>query len=416
MIDKKPDVAISARGVAKQYLLGGAEQHYESFRDLLRGVLTSPFRKARTLKGEAQTQAQLFWALDDVSFDIPEGQVTAIIGRNGAGKSTLLKVLSRITPPTKGEIKIRGRVASLLEVGSGFHPELTGRENIYMNASILGMSKAEVTRKLDDIVQFAEVEKFLDTPVKRYSSGMYVRLAFSVAAHVDPDVLLIDEVLAVGDARFQKRCIGKLSEVSKQGRTVVFVSHNMGLIQELCSHSIYLKNGCVESYGPTNVVLSNYMQDGAEAHGEWQASSSDQTIQRVIVKNQDGQRTSSISYNEVGSVEIEVLPDRQDSDFIVALRITDELGRDILTSWDSDSLRRSSEVGERYVSKCQLPNSLLRPGQYFLTVMVRNSKHGFIERIDEASISLEITNIGFKMNEERFGLVLPELTWDSLND
>ena len=239
MNDHSHGQAIIAQGIGKEYILGGAEQHHDTFRDLLRSMLTAPFQKFKKLSGN--TDEDLFWALKDIDFEIPVGQVTGVIGRNGAGKSTLLKILSRITTPTTGQVEIRGRVASLLEVGSGFHPELTGRENIYMNASILGMNRNEVHKKLDDIVQFAEVERFLDTPVKRYSSGMYVRLAFSVAAHVDPDVLLVDEVLAVGDAKFQQRCIGKLSEVGQQGRTVLFVSHNMGLIQELCSHALYLK-------------------------------------------------------------------------------------------------------------------------------------------------------------------------------
>jgi lipopolysaccharide transport system ATP-binding protein len=205
-----------------------------------------------------------FWALKDVSFEVKQGEVIGIIGRNGAGKSTLLKILSRITEPTTGRVAIKGRVASLLEVGTGFHPELTGRENIYLNGAILGMSKVEIKRKFDEIVAFAEVEKFLDTPVKRYSSGMYVRLAFAVAAHLEPEILVVDEVLAVGDAQFQKKCLGKMGNVAtKEGRTVFFVSHNMTAVQRLCSNCIWLDRGCVVEIGETNQVTTHYLQKGA---------------------------------------------------------------------------------------------------------------------------------------------------------
>jgi lipopolysaccharide transport system ATP-binding protein len=200
-----------------------------------------------------------FWALKDVSFEIKQGDRVGIIGRNGAGKSTLLKILSRITEPTNGSIRIKGRVASLLEVGTGFHPELTGRENIYLNGAILGMSKAEIKSKFDEIVAFAEVEKFLDTPVKRYSSGMYVRLAFAVAAHLEPEILVVDEVLAVGDSAFQKKCLGKMEEVGKEGRTVIFVSHNMGVMESLCNQGIYLKSGQINFAGSMKQAISIYL-------------------------------------------------------------------------------------------------------------------------------------------------------------
>ncbi len=410
-IECSEDIAIQVKGLSKQYMLGGAEERYESFRDLLRGVFTSPLRKLNILRGNVSEEQRLFWALKDVEFDIPVGQVTGVIGRNGAGKSTLLKILSQITVPSGGEVRMAGRVASLLEVGSGFHPELTGRENIYMNASILGMSRAEVHRKLDDIVQFAEVGKFLDTPVKRYSSGMYVRLAFSVAAHVDPDILLVDEVLAVGDAQFQQRCIGKLNEVSQDGRTVLFVSHNMGLIQELCSHSIYLKGGKVVSYGPSSDVLSDYMRDGANVSGSWKAQGEDQVVRKISIVTREGLVSSEYAYNEGASIIIEVMPDRPDKDFVLAVRVTDELGRDVFTSWDTDSVQRRSRVGQTYSTTCSLPAKLLRPGGYILTVMARNSRHGYIDKIDEVSMQFDVTDIGFKMNPERYGVILPVLDW-----
>lgn len=404
-------LAIKASGIGKRYQLGGAEQHYDSFQAMLRGVFFSPFKKLRLLSGNTQDEKILFWALKDVGFEIPVGQITAVIGRNGAGKSTLLKVLSRITDPTQGQVQIRGRVASLLEVGSGFHPELTGRENIYMNASILGMTKKEVDQKLDEIVAFAEVEKFLDTPVKRYSSGMYVRLAFSVAAHVDPDVLLVDEVLAVGDAKFQQRCIGRLSEVSQQGRTVLFVSHNMGLVQDLCSHSIYLKDGSVEQYGLTEEVLPSYLREGADNQPIWEPDDSGSAIQKIEINNEHGDLTSSVAYDESAVVNVQFVPDRKDEDFVIAIRVTDELGRDIFTSWDTDSLKRQSKIDHLSIVKCVIPPKLVRPGRYYLTVMMRKFKHGYLETIEEGTLEYEVTNIGFMMNNTRFGVVLPVLDW-----
>lgn len=228
---------IEVNHISKKYRIG-EKQHYYSFRDTLTDLASSPF-KQKQKKNE-------FWALKDISFKVMPGEVVGIIGRNGAGKSTLLKILSRITPQTKGEITLRGRVASLLEVGTGFHPDLTGRENIYLNGAILGMKRREINDKFNEIVEFAEISKFLDTPVKFYSSGMYMRLAFAIAAHLDPEILLIDEVLAVGDVEFQKKCLGKMKEVSQQGRTVLFVSHNMNAIEQLCAKCILLDKGSIE--------------------------------------------------------------------------------------------------------------------------------------------------------------------------
>ena len=227
---------ISVEGLSKEYVLGGKQGGYETFREAVMRKLTNPF-------GERAAVQKKFWALKDVSFDVKQGEIVGIIGRNGAGKSTLLKILSKIIEPTEGRITLRGRTASLLEVGTGFHPELTGRENIYLNGSILGMKKIEIDKKFDEIVAFAEVEKFIDTPVKHYSSGMYVRLAFAVAAHLDPEILLVDEVLAVGDSLFQKKCLGKMESVARLGRTVFFVSHNMAAVQRLCSRVILVGLG-----------------------------------------------------------------------------------------------------------------------------------------------------------------------------
>jgi len=251
------DFAIRVSGLGKEYVLGGAESVDESFREMLLNSLTAPFRRLKKLQGEV-VEDDRFWALKDVNFEVKHGEVVGIIGRNGAGKSTLLKILSRITDPTEGKIEIRGRISSLLEVGTGFHPELTGRENIFLNGAILGMSRQEIKQKFDEIVAFAEVDKFLDTPVKRYSSGMYVRLAFAVAAHLEPEILIVDEVLAVGDAAFQKKCLGKMSDVAKEGRTVLFVSHNMGAVSNLCSRAIVLSKGSVDFDGVTSDAIQHY--------------------------------------------------------------------------------------------------------------------------------------------------------------
>ena len=260
------DIVIQAKGIGKRYRIGG-QQRYKALRDTLTDLATLPFKIFRPHSRPFADNPD-FWALKDVNFEVRRGEVVGIIGRNGAGKSTLLKILSRITEPTEGRIELRGRVGSLLEVGTGFHPELTGRENIYLNGAILGMKRAEIRHKFDEIVEFSEISKFLDTPVKHYSSGMYMRLAFSVAAHLEPEILLVDEVLAVGDAEFQKKCLNKMGEVAHEGRTVLFVSHNMSAIQRLCSHGILLNQGQIEFNGPAHEAVSRYLHqadDGSAA-------------------------------------------------------------------------------------------------------------------------------------------------------
>ncbi len=252
--------AIRIENLAKRYKIGLKEKSKDNFREALVGLATFPIRRLLTLR-ERASDDETIWALRDVSFEVAPGEVVGVIGRNGAGKTTLLKILSQITDPTKGRVELCGRVASLLEVGTGFHPELTGRENIYLNGAILGMKKTEIDRKFDEIVAFAEIEKFLDTPVKRYSSGMYVRLAFAVAAHLDPEILLVDEVLAVGDAQFQKRCLGKMKDVASGGRTVLLVSHNMASIAVLCSRCLHLASGSIVSAGPSSEVIADYHKE-----------------------------------------------------------------------------------------------------------------------------------------------------------
>jgi lipopolysaccharide transport system ATP-binding protein len=260
----KPIIVVN--NISKQYTIGKRES-YGSLRDEIMQTITAPFKRLRPKTSHLMpdTEDTTLWALKDVSFEVNEGEVLGIIGRNGAGKSTLLKIISRITEPTRGQITMRGRVASLLEVGTGFHPELTGRENILLNGALLGMTRQEINRKFNEIVAFSEIEKFLDTPVKRYSSGMYVRLAFAVAAHLEPEILIIDEVLAVGDASFQKKCLGKMGDVAKGGRTVLFVSHNMTAIKSLCKRVLWLNSGQIEDDGSTTEVVSNYLQNGSDS-------------------------------------------------------------------------------------------------------------------------------------------------------
>jgi lipopolysaccharide transport system ATP-binding protein len=281
-----PDTVIRVENLGKKYIIGHQKsERYTALRDVMANGAKSFGRKLLKPLGKriSDPAVEEFWALKDVSFEIKQGERVGIIGRNGAGKSTLLKILSRITEPTKGSIRIKGRVASLLEVGTGFHPELTGRENIYLNGAILGMSKLEIKRKFDEIVAFAEVEKFLDTPVKRYSSGMYVRLAFAVAAHLEPEILIVDEVLAVGDGQFQKKCLGKMKEVGKEGRTVLFVSHNMPAIRTLCSTAIVLNKGQVICSGSINHCITSYEVQNYQNQGSTWIRSSDKQEGSLII-------------------------------------------------------------------------------------------------------------------------------------
>ncbi len=269
---------IEVSHVAKEYRIGSNLRQSETFREMLTRKV-----KSAASGGAGADQIQSFWALNDVSFNVAEGEVVGIIGRNGAGKSTLLKVLSRITDPTRGQVHLRGRMASLLEVGTGFHPELTGRENIFLNGAILGLRKAEITAKFDEIVAFAEVAQFLETPVKHYSSGMYVRLAFAVAAHLNPEILVVDEVLAVGDMAFQKKCLGKMNEVSRGGRTVLFVSHNMAAVENLCQRGIVLEKGSVAFDGATKDAIQHYLNSG----------SGNRELSGHVVEIQDGENRKS---------------------------------------------------------------------------------------------------------------------------
>ncbi len=305
---------IEVKGIGKKYSINHERGRYVALRDVLTNIAKSPlsFLKKKAKEVVGLEKKEEFWALKDINFTVARGEVVGIIGANGAGKSTLLKILSQITPPTEGEIILRGRVGSLLEVGTGFHPELTGRDNIFLNGAILGMRRHEIASKFDQIVEFAGIEKFLDTPVKHYSSGMYVRLAFSVAAHMEPDILVVDEVLAVGDAEFQKKCLGKMEDITKKdGRTILFVSHNLGAIQQLCNQTILLNKGRLADYGPSDKIVNSYLRAeiGPTSSQEWTDISKapgDEVVRlRTVRIKQENKITNSVNISKPTGVEME---------------------------------------------------------------------------------------------------------------
>lgn len=360
---------IEVNNISKRYSIGRKEA-YGSLREEIMQALSSPFRRSGPNEGE-----ETLWALKDVSFEVREGDVLGVIGRNGAGKSTLLKILSRITEPTSGRITLRGRVASLLEVGTGFHPELTGRENILLNGALLGMSRREIVSKFDEIVAFSEIEKFLDTPVKRYSSGMYVRLAFAVAAHLEPEILIIDEVLAVGDAQFQKKCLGKMNDVAKGGRTVLFVSHNMSAIQSLCNRAVLLSGGRTVKEGPSHEVVSGYLSSvggSGKAAQDYPADEKKQVrIRRVAVRDHRGGLSGNIDLNEKFTVQVDYELSEDLSNISIGLSVcSEEAGQCVISL--SDPELDVSRLGKRkrgyYQSIVEIPAKILNTGTYRLRV------------------------------------------------
>ncbi|MCX7166510.1 MAG: ABC transporter ATP-binding protein [Rhodocyclales bacterium] len=372
------DLAISVEGLSKSYLIGHNTQNkrYTTLRDMVTRDARNLARRTRDiLLGRAIVQAdqtEEFWALKDVAFEVRRGETLGIIGRNGAGKSTLLKILSRITEPTAGRIRIAGRVASLLEVGTGFHPELTGRENIFLNGAILGMTRAEITRKFDEIVDFAEVEKFLDTPVKFFSSGMYVRLAFAVAAHLEPEILVVDEVLAVGDAQFQKKSLGKMGEIANGGRTVLFVSHNMTAIRRLCARCIYLENGSVSFDGDTALGIQKYhgrTRDRLFAAFQHDEHKIIQIRQLEIVVPGDLSKTDEIDTANGLKIRVNYTVNQPITGAHVFLRIHMQDGETLLSTGDADTSPTRLELRRpgQYVCEVFIPPRILGEGQYTIT-------------------------------------------------
>jgi lipopolysaccharide transport system ATP-binding protein len=337
-----PAPIIKVENVGKNFIIGHqSNERYTALRDVIANSVKSTWKKTVDLvKGNYYVEggiAEEFWALRDINFSIEPGERLGIIGRNGAGKSTLLKILSRITEPTKGRITIRGRVASLLEVGTGFHPELTGRENIYLNGAILGMARSEIRKNFDAIVEFAEVEKFLDTPVKRYSSGMYVRLAFAVAAHLEPEILIVDEVLAVGDAQFQKKCLGKMQDVSKnEGRTVLFVSHNMQAIQDLCNKGILLNKGELVAEGPINRIIETYVNNNSLNSAVYTFKPVD-TIKAFVsslkISDLDNNLNSEIPFGKPWKIDIDFEVNEPVKELVLGLGMLTIFGTPVRTVW-----------------------------------------------------------------------------------
>jgi len=364
---------IKVQGLGKQYSIGTQGSAYSTLREVLTTKLRSPLYQRRN-----KSRDQKIWALRDVSFEVNPGEVVGIIGRNGAGKSTLLKILSRITEPTTGRVELYGRVGSLLEVGTGFHPELTGRENIFLNGAILGMARAEIERKFDEIVAFAEIEKFLDTPVKRYSSGMYVRLAFAVAAYLEPEILLVDEVLAVGDASFQRKCLDRMKDVSHHGRTVLFVSHNMPAVTRLCERTILLDEGTILQDDQSQKVVSSYLKSGlgTMAAREWPdaAKAPGNDVVRlcaVRVRTEDGQVTDAIDIRRPVGIEMEFEVLRPGYVLLPNYHVSNEEGVLIFIANDKDpEWQRTSRPVGRFVSTAWIPGNFLSEGTMIIAAAV----------------------------------------------
>ena len=372
------DLAIRVEELSKRYTIRLPGSQHDTLRDTLTDWGSRLFKRAWQPSGSTSERGHSkfdqFWALKDVSFEIKQGEVVGIIGRNGAGKSTLLKILSRITIPTKGRVEIHGRVGSLLEVGTGFHPDLTGRENIYLNGAILGMKSGEISRKFDDIVSFAEIDKFVDVPVKRYSSGMYVRLAFAIAAHLEPEILIVDEVLAVGDGLFQKKCLSKMQDVGQQGRTVLFVSHSMPAITRLCEQAILLDNGSVVKKGPSHDVVSAYLTSGlgTTAVREWddpeKAPGGEVVRLRAVrVRSEEGRIADTIDIRQQAFIEMEYDVLRPGYKLMPHFQFYNDEGIHAFSAHDLDPTWRGRPrpVG-RYVSRVQVPGNLLSEGTMFV--------------------------------------------------
>jgi len=369
--------AIQVEGLSKRYRIGGRQEPYRRFTETVTDILSAPFKRIAQL-GKPPPAEETIWALHDVSLEVQPGEVLGVIGRNGAGKSTLLKILSRITEPTAGRAEIRGAVGSLLEVGTGFHPELTGRENIFLNGAILGMRKAEIARKFDEIVAFAEVEKFIDTPVKRYSSGMYVRLAFAVAAHLEPEILLIDEVLAVGDAAFQKKCLGKMDDVARSGRTILFVSHNMAAVQGLCSRVAWLDGGALRALGGGGEVIEQYLatalsMDDSDKVDSDSDSDADFVIERVLVRDHRGEPTTVLSGIEPFEIDIQYHARKTIPAPYFWIGVRSQFGHLFDASMLLDDLRPTQVEGRGHIS-CRFTDVRLLPQTYSVSVGARDQR------------------------------------------
>jgi lipopolysaccharide transport system ATP-binding protein len=414
--------AILVEGVSKQYIIG-PKRAYDTLRDQFANGLKSLFKR----QSRSNDNHSAIWALKDVSFDVKQGEVVGLIGRNGSGKSTLLKILSRITEPTEGGAQIRGRVASLLEVGTGFHPELTGRENIYLNAAILGMKNTEIKKKFDEILAFAEVEKFVDTPVKHYSSGMYVRLAFSVAAHLDPEILLVDEVLAVGDALFQKKCLGKMDDVGKSGRTVLLVSHNMGMVASLSTRCILLHDGHLSAVGASANVIQSYYANGATVFGQIDFSADnrkhgDETVHllKARLTNERGAVTTEFNIAESIVVEMEYEVTAFNARLTPNFHINAPGGVCAFLTTDAviDPRADAKKTPGLYYARCKIPGNFLNDGVYYVGVVVSTVEKSIVHFYEKDLLCFAVVDpISGTITRGDYagpmpGLVRPVLEWE----
>jgi lipopolysaccharide transport system ATP-binding protein len=425
------DIAICVESLSKQYQIGKKLQRYPTLRDNLADAFVAPFRRAgKLLRGQATGAAELdeiIWALKDISFEVKRGEVIGIIGRNGAGKSTLLKILSRITEPTEGYADIYGRVGSLLEVGTGFHQELTGRENIYLNGAILGMTRSEIDQKFDEIVSFAEVEKFTDTPVKHYSSGMRLRLGFAVAAHLEPEILLVDEVLAVGDVLFQKKCLNKMQDVGQQGRTVLFVSHNMAAITRLCERVILLDEGRVVEDGPSNQVVGTYLtsETSTMALREWpdpqEAPGGEVArLRSVRVCTEEGRIIENIDIREPFRVEMEYDVLKPGYVLLPHFYFWNQAGVNVFGTLDLDPTWRGlPRPNGRYVSSVHIPGNFLSDGMMFVNAALLTQNPSIRQFWERSVVAFQVVE-SFDSDSARGdyagrigGVVRPLLQWDT---
>jgi len=419
------DIAIRVENLSKQYRIGLAQNRPDTLRD----VLVNGFHRLQNkLGGNGEVYEDSpshIWALKDISFNVQSGQVLGIVGRNGAGKSTLLKILSRVTNPTEGYGEIHGRVGSLLEVGTGFHSELSGRENIYLNGAILGMRREEIDRKFDEIVAFSEVDKFIDTPVKRYSSGMYLRLAFAVAAHLEPEILVVDEVLAVGDAEFQRKCLGKMNDVAQEGRTVLFVSHNMSAILRLTQEAIVLDQGRIVMRAPTPEAVDYYLNLGLSKQGErhWLPEEVDKAVEpfhpiSLRILNSKGKIVDTVNASEGFSIEMEYRLSDAITGLRVGLYLMTTRGEYIFTTFDTDDPSLYEIISVRtaghYVSRCEIPPDLLNEGRFILGVNASTYRIRRYFQDDKAlTFTVDATGApGMQWPEKRLGPVRPKLDWE----
>ena len=415
------DLALSTEGLAKAYRIGLADDEHDNLTQALLAGIRAPIRNLQRLRRMTDLQRDLdrgdvVWALRDLDLEVRTGDVVGVIGRNGAGKSTLLKILSRITKPTRGRATIHGRVGSLLEVGTGFHPDLTGRENVYLNGTILGMSKAEIDRKFDEIVAFAEVERFIDTPVKRYSSGMGVRLAFSVAAHLEPEILLIDEVLAVGDVPFQKKCLGRIGEVAGEGRTVLFVSHNIGAVEALCTRTIVLEQGKLVADGTTSEGIERYLRF---ARGETtidlasspRSSRLKPVLRRLRLSDASGRSTNTVPVDDDLLIEIELdLGDQSLPAGAVHIDVTTHLGQ-VATVLRSDR-EEALPLAGRMKLKCRLRGIRLAVGEYSISVTLYDP-HRLMDQVRDATTIEVRPTARHRHRPQLTGLWIAETEWSA---